>query len=49
LNPVPVALVGGPAGAKLNDGRLADLAPTILALMGLDQPEEMTGANLIVS
>ena len=36
LNPVPVILVGGPAGATLRDGRLADLAPTLLALMGLD-------------
>lgn len=48
INPVPVALVGGPEGAKLRDGRLADLAPTILALMGLDQPEEMTGKSLII-
>jgi len=48
LNPVPVALVGGPDGAKLRDGRLADLAPTILDLMGLEKPEEMTGESLIV-
>lgn len=47
LNPVPVALVGGPDGAKLRDGRLADLAPTLLALMGLDQPDEMTGQSLL--
>ncbi|SDE62672.1 2,3-bisphosphoglycerate-independent phosphoglycerate mutase [Limimaricola pyoseonensis] len=47
LNPVPVALFGGPEGARLRDGRLADLAPTLLALMGLDQPEEMTGRSLI--
>ena len=47
LNPVPVALVGGPADARLRDGRLADLAPTILALMGLEQPEEMTGKSLL--
>ncbi|MEJ6399253.1 2,3-bisphosphoglycerate-independent phosphoglycerate mutase [Yoonia sp. 208BN28-4] len=47
LNPVPVALVGGPAGAKLHDGRLADLAPTLLGLMGLDLPDEMTGESLI--
>ncbi|MFP5508417.1 MAG: 2,3-bisphosphoglycerate-independent phosphoglycerate mutase [Alphaproteobacteria bacterium] len=48
LNPVPVALVGGPAGARLRPGRLADLAPTILALMGLPKPDEMTGESLII-
>lgn len=48
LNPVPVALVGGPEGVSLRDGRLADLAPTILDLMGLDLPPEMTGTTLIV-
>lgn len=47
LNPVPVALVGGPAGARLHDGRLSDLAPTILQLMGLPKPPEMTGESLI--
>jgi len=46
LNPVPVILFGGPDGATMRDGRLADLAPTLLRLMGLDQPEEMTGACL---
>lgn len=48
LNPVPVALVGGPDGVGLRDGRLADLAPTLLDLMGLDLPPEMTGKTLIV-
>jgi 2,3-bisphosphoglycerate-independent phosphoglycerate mutase len=47
LNPVPVALVGGPDGASLHDGRLADLAPTLLALMNLPQPAEMTGQSLL--
>lgn len=47
LNPVPVILVGGPEGAALADGRLADLAPTLLELMGLPQPDEMTGKSLI--
>ena len=46
-NPVPVILVGGPEGAQLRDGRLADLAPTVLDLMGLDLPPEMTGQSLI--
>jgi len=45
-NPVPVLLMGGNAAA-LRDGRLADIAPTLLALMGLPQPEEMTGHSLI--
>ncbi len=43
-NPVPVFLVGGPG--TLHDGRLADVAPTLLALMGIPQPPEMTGHNL---
>ncbi len=47
LNPVPVALIGGPEAASLRDGRLADLAPTILQLMGLELPPEMTGKTLI--
>ncbi len=47
LNLVPVALVGGPEGAALRDGRLADLAPTLLDLMGLEQPAEMTGESLL--
>ena len=47
LNPVPVALVGGPADVTLRDGRLADLAPTLLDLMGLELPAEMTGKTLI--
>ncbi|ABD53296.1 2,3-bisphosphoglycerate-independent phosphoglycerate mutase [Jannaschia sp. CCS1] len=46
-NLVPVVMVGGPAGAGLRDGRLADLAPSLLALMGLEQPAEMTGESLI--
>ena len=47
LNPVPVILVGGPEGARLRDGRLADLAPTLLALMGIEPPEAMTGESLL--
>ncbi|MEP2642536.1 2,3-bisphosphoglycerate-independent phosphoglycerate mutase [Roseobacter sp.] len=46
LNPVPVVLVGGPDGAQMTDGRLADLAPTVLRLMGIDPPAEMTGRCL---
>ena len=47
-NLVPVIMVGGPEGASLRSGgRLADLAPSLLALMGLPQPVEMTGKTLI--
>lgn len=48
-NPVPVVMVGGPSGAKLLDGGvLGDLAPSLLELMNLPQPPEMTGKTLIV-
>jgi 2,3-bisphosphoglycerate-independent phosphoglycerate mutase len=48
LNRVPILLAGGPAGTRsLADGRLADVAPTLLALLGLPQPEEMTGRSLL--
>ncbi|MCA8884165.1 MAG: 2,3-bisphosphoglycerate-independent phosphoglycerate mutase [Rhodobacteraceae bacterium] len=47
INPVPVALVGGPEGVTLGNGRLADLAPTLLDLMGLPKPDEMTGESLL--
>ncbi|WP_284944411.1 2,3-bisphosphoglycerate-independent phosphoglycerate mutase [Acidisoma cladoniae] len=49
LNPVPVMVMGAPAGATLANGRLGDIAPTLLALMGLPQPPEMTGVNLLRS
>ena len=45
-NVVPLVLIGD-KDAKLKPGRLADLAPTLLDLMGLDKPEEMTGESLI--
>ena len=44
-NPVPVLLVGG--GNALRNGALCDLAPTMLALLGLPQPPEMTGRSLL--
>ncbi len=46
-NPVPLLLVGAPTGAALAEGRLADLAPTLLALMEIPQPPEMTGKSLL--
>lgn len=51
LNPVEVVVYGeGCKSFKLKkEGRLADVAPTVLALMGLDQPEEMLGSSLIDS
>ena len=45
-NPVPFILCG--AGTELRKGRLADIAPTILDVMGLAVPEEMDGQTLIV-
>jgi 2,3-bisphosphoglycerate-independent phosphoglycerate mutase len=47
LNRVPVLLAGAPPHTTLRDGRLADLAPTLLALLGVEQPTEMTGVSLI--
>lgn len=46
-NVVPL-IAAGIGDVKLNEGRLADLAPTMLDVMGLDIPEEMTGKSLIV-
>ena len=45
-NPVPLILVGK-EDVKLKEGKLADLAPTMLELMGLEKPEEMTGESII--
>ncbi len=46
-NPVPILLAAGAAGRTLRNGTLADIAPTVLELMGLAQPAEMTGASLL--
>ncbi len=46
-NPVPLIAVGAPAGTKLRPGRLCDLVPTMLDLMHLAQPAEMSGRSLI--
>ena len=45
-NPVPVILVG--SDRKIKSGILADIAPTILEIMGISQPEEMTGNSLLI-
>lgn len=50
-NPVPMLLIAGglPSGAGLRPGILADVAPTVLQLMGIEQPSEMTGRSLVYS
>ena len=47
LNPVPFIYVGSHTDAKVRDGRLADVAPSLLYLMDLPKPAEMTGEDLI--
>lgn len=47
LNPVPFVYVTGNKDAKVVNGILADVAPSILHIMGLEQPAEMTGKDLI--
>jgi len=47
LNPVPVIFVSADKKLKLKQGILADVAPTLLSRMGIEQPNEMTGKNLI--
>ena len=46
-NPVPLLLVGARNRALAAEGRLADIAPTLLELMELPKPKEMTGASLL--
>lgn len=45
-NPVPFYIIG--ADVSLRDGRLSDIAPTMLDLMGLEKPDEMDGSTLII-
>jgi 2,3-bisphosphoglycerate-independent phosphoglycerate mutase len=47
LNPVPCIYVTENKEAKMENGRLADVAPSLLHIMGLQQPEEMTGNVLM--
>jgi 2,3-bisphosphoglycerate-independent phosphoglycerate mutase len=50
MNLVPAVLCGAERawrGVRLRNGRLADVAPTLLELLGLPQPKEMTGSSLI--
>jgi len=48
LNPVPFIYVTDNNSASVRDGRLADVAPSILHIMGLEQPKDMTGESLII-
>ena len=48
-NPVPFILVNADPSCRLReDGRLADIVPTLIELMGMEQPKEMTGKSLLV-
>lgn len=49
LNKVPFVMANAPKGYSLKkqDGVLGDVAPTILEVMGLPQPEEMSGTSLL--
>ena len=47
LNPVPFVYVG-PGNFRVRDGRLADVAPTILHIMNIPKPGQMTGESLLV-
>ena len=46
-NPVPFCVIGYPCQLR-EGGKLADIAPTMLQILGLEQPEEMTGTSLIL-
>ncbi len=47
LNPVPCVYITDNKAATVENGILADVAPTILHIMGIPQPAEMTGHNLV--
>lgn len=47
LNPVPCIYVGDNTNARVHNGVLADVAPTLISIMGLEQPSEMSGKSLI--
>ena len=47
-NPVPLILVTNNDELKVKSGKLADLAPTMLEILGIEKPEEMTGESILV-
>ena len=47
-NPVPLILVTENKDLKIKEGKLADLAPTMLDILGIEKPEEMTGESILV-
>jgi 2,3-bisphosphoglycerate-independent phosphoglycerate mutase len=47
-NPVPLIYIGGPKGVKIKEGKLADIAPTMLNILDINKPEEMTGESLLI-
>ncbi|MDG1035200.1 MAG: 2,3-bisphosphoglycerate-independent phosphoglycerate mutase [Crocinitomicaceae bacterium] len=47
LNPVPVIYVTDKKEARINSGILADVAPTVLSILNIEQPSEMTGSSLV--
>jgi 2,3-bisphosphoglycerate-independent phosphoglycerate mutase len=49
LNPVPFVVVNPPAPVRIRDGRLSDVAPTLLDILGLPKPAVMTGHSLLGS
>jgi 2,3-bisphosphoglycerate-independent phosphoglycerate mutase len=44
---VPIIAVNAPAGTKLANGRLADVTPTLLDLLGMERAPQMTGRSLV--
>jgi 2,3-bisphosphoglycerate-independent phosphoglycerate mutase len=48
-NPVPLTVVGSEATALRSGGKLCDVAPTVLELLGIEKPKEMSGASLLIS
>ncbi|QXM06555.1 2,3-bisphosphoglycerate-independent phosphoglycerate mutase [Crassaminicella indica] len=47
-NPVPIILINASEEYGIMEGKLADIAPTLLQMMGIEKPEEMTGTSLLV-